>query len=128
MKRFYNSNRHTIQQDPIVYNDEISELFGAKPNFYKNWFILWRLMFSSCGPAQYRLNGPESIDDAVNIVKSVPCTDMMKFFAIIMFFLAIYVLWNLFEHPFLFATILFGFFIYRNYKDKIYSLNFFSHD
>lgn len=30
--KFYKSTRHTIQQDPITYNDQIAELIGAKPN------------------------------------------------------------------------------------------------
>ncbi len=52
-KRFYKSSRHTIQEDPITYNDSISVFFGAKPDKVKNLPILWRLMFSGCGPAQW---------------------------------------------------------------------------
>ena len=55
-KRFYKSSRHTIQEDPITYNDSISSYFGAKPDKVKNLPILWRLMFSGCGPAQWFAN------------------------------------------------------------------------
>ncbi|CAF1031598.1 unnamed protein product, partial [Brachionus calyciflorus] len=71
-KRFHNSKRHTIQQDPIKYNDEIGEFFGVKPNFLQNFKIMWRLLFSSCGPAQWRLNGPDSDRDAINRITMVP--------------------------------------------------------
>ncbi len=54
-KRFYKSSRHTIQEDPITYNDSISVFFGSKPDYFKNLPILWRLMFSGCGPAQWYL-------------------------------------------------------------------------
>ncbi len=43
-KRFHNSKRHTIQKDPILYNDEICSYFGAKPSFYQNIWIFWRLV------------------------------------------------------------------------------------
>ena len=43
MARFHHSSRHTIQQDPIVYNDQVSEFFGAKPDMMKNLLISWRL-------------------------------------------------------------------------------------
>ena len=29
------SVRHTIQRDPITYNDDITAQFGAKPSFWK---------------------------------------------------------------------------------------------
>ena len=28
-ERFYKSSRHTIQEDPITYNDDIAKYFGA---------------------------------------------------------------------------------------------------
>ena len=30
-ERFYNSSRHTIQRDPITYNDQIASFIGAQP-------------------------------------------------------------------------------------------------
>ena len=40
--RFKKSLRHTIQEDPIVYNDEVSSFYGAKPSFPKNIGLIWR--------------------------------------------------------------------------------------
>lgn len=40
--RWYSSARHTIQRDPIVYNDEIASFFGAKPDIIKHPAIAWR--------------------------------------------------------------------------------------
>lgn len=41
-KRFYESARHTLQEDPILYNDEIASFYGAKPNLIKNFNLFWR--------------------------------------------------------------------------------------
>ena len=45
--RWYNSARHTLQQDPITYCDMIAEKFGAKPNPFKHPTLAWRLVFLS---------------------------------------------------------------------------------
>lgn len=77
--RWYHSARHTIQRDPIVYNDEIASLFGAKPKPLKHLSLAWRLMFSSCGAAQWRLQGPGAWSGAASEVKKVPMTDLMNY-------------------------------------------------
>lgn len=41
-ERYYQSARHTIQRDPIVYNDEIADLIGAKPSPFKFPDLAWR--------------------------------------------------------------------------------------
>nr|KAG5701451.1 hypothetical protein BaRGS_032783 [Batillaria attramentaria] len=53
--RWYQSARHTIQRDPIVYNDQIASLFGAKPELLKNPSLAW------------------------SEVQKVPMTDMMNY-------------------------------------------------
>ncbi|XP_063713697.1 flavin-containing monooxygenase 5-like [Symsagittifera roscoffensis] len=58
MSRYYDSPRHTIQVDPIVYCDELSRTFGGKPEVSRHLGLARRLLFGSCGPAQYRLQGP----------------------------------------------------------------------
>lgn len=76
---FYSSARHTIQQDPIVYNDEIAAYFGAKPQLWKHPTLAWNLMVGSCGAAQYRLQGPHKWDRAEEVVRSVPITPLMHY-------------------------------------------------
>lgn len=58
-----------------------------------------RLLFSSCGPAQWRLNGPDSTNQANNLVKSVPVTDMMKLMAIALLVLLLIVAAKLLQNP-----------------------------
>lgn len=45
--RFADSDRHTIQYDPIIYNDEVASFFDAKPSYSKNPTIAWRYYPSS---------------------------------------------------------------------------------
>ncbi|CAG5136608.1 unnamed protein product [Candidula unifasciata] len=71
-RRWYKSARHTIQQDPIIYTDEIASVIGAKPDLLKNPSLAWRLMFSSCGVSQWRLNGPHKWSQAAQQVRKVP--------------------------------------------------------
>ena len=40
--RYFRSNRHTIQRDPIVYCDEIAEMIGCRPTFQDNPTLAWR--------------------------------------------------------------------------------------
>jgi dimethylaniline monooxygenase (N-oxide forming) len=61
MKRFYVSDRHTIQVDWIPFMDELATVVSVKPNLSK-YFItnpkLWKaLFFGLCVPYQYRLKG-----------------------------------------------------------------------
>ena len=74
-KRFYESERHTIQVDWIPYMDELTQQFGAKPNIMKYFFTdhkLWiALMFGPCLPYQYRLEGPHHWSGARDAILSV---------------------------------------------------------
>lgn len=94
-KRYYHSARHTIQRDPIVYNDEISSFFGAKPELLRHPTLAWRLIFGSCGAYQYRLQGPNSWSDATDAVKKVPLTEMMHYSGILLVVIAGLVLYYL---------------------------------
>ncbi|XP_072180490.1 flavin-containing monooxygenase 5-like [Diadema setosum] len=72
--RFFKSERHTIQKDPILYNDDISQKFGAKPQLWRHPTLAWRLLLGTCGPAQYRLQGPNTWPEAAAEVRKVPIT------------------------------------------------------
>ena len=60
-KRFYESERHTIQVDWINFMDELAQELGVRPNLVKYFFtdpVLWRaLLFGAAAPYQYRLEG-----------------------------------------------------------------------
>jgi dimethylaniline monooxygenase (N-oxide forming) len=64
MKRYYESERHTIQVDWIPFMDELATIVGVKPNLWKYFLTdheLWRaLVFGPCVPYQYRLEGISS--------------------------------------------------------------------
>jgi len=61
MKRFYESDRHTIQVDWLDFMDELAAQVGVKPPLFKYFFTdpeLWRaLAFGPSLPYQYRLEG-----------------------------------------------------------------------
>lgn len=67
-KRFVNSQRHTIQVEPISYLDEICSEFGAKPNLWKlaitDPVLFYACLIGPCVPYQYRLHGPHAWDGA----------------------------------------------------------------
>ena len=44
-QRFYKSARHTMQEDPLTYNDDIAKYFGAKPDLLRNLPFAWRFKF-----------------------------------------------------------------------------------
>ena len=115
-KRFYSSSRHTIQQDPIIYNDEVTEHYGAKPDLYKNFPIAWRLLMSSCGPNQWRLNGPDATEEATDLVAQVPVTSSMKFFAFIAILLVFYILWSIISNPLIAFLIILPIGMFQFYK------------
>ena len=53
----------------------------------------FRLMFGSCGAAQWRLQGPGKWSEATNAVRNVPLTDMMNasgYLAVILLFVLLY--------------------------------------
>ncbi len=76
--RWTGSSRHTIQRDPLIYNDELASFFGAKPSLAKYPMLAWRLLLGSCGAWQWRLQGPHSWKRAKSMVRKTPVTPMMK--------------------------------------------------
>ena len=60
-KRFFDAERHSIQEDWIPYMDELAQIIGVKPNLTKYFFtdpkLWWNLLFGPCVPYQYRLKG-----------------------------------------------------------------------
>ena len=60
-KRFYESERHTIQVDWLNFMDDLAFELGVRPNLIKYFFTepkLWRaLFFGPALPYQYRLEG-----------------------------------------------------------------------
>lgn len=74
-KRYYQSERHTIQVDFIPYMDELAQQYGVKPNLFKYFFTdhqLWKaLVFGPCVPYQYRLEGPHRWSGARDAILSV---------------------------------------------------------
>jgi len=72
LKRFFQSKRHTIQQDPVLYCDEIASFFGAKPNLWKHPKLLFALLFGSGGAAQWKLDGPDKWNGAEQCIQQVP--------------------------------------------------------
>ncbi|ELT99393.1 hypothetical protein CAPTEDRAFT_160407 [Capitella teleta] len=77
--RWFKSERHTIQRDPLVYCDEIATFFGARPEFRKHPGLAWRLLLGCGGNYQYRLQGPNQWHHAEENVKKVPVTEMMLY-------------------------------------------------
>lgn len=92
--RYYQSARHTLQRDPIVYNDQVAAFFGAKPSLIKHPKLLWNLLWGSGGAYQWRLDGPYSWKGAAAAVKKVPITDMMNYTGVVVIgLLAILLFW-----------------------------------
>lgn len=77
--KYYRSDRHTMQKDPILYNDEIASFIGAKPEIFKHPTLAWRLLLGSCGAAQWRLQGPNKWPGAADQVRKVPLTELMHY-------------------------------------------------
>lgn len=78
-KRYHKSARHTIQKDPILYCDDIAHKFGASPQLWRNPTLAWRLLFGTCGPAQYRLQGPNQWSKAAAEVRKVSVTGLAHY-------------------------------------------------
>ena len=94
-RRYYASARHTIQRDPIVYNDEIASMFGARPSFWRHPLLVWRLILGSGGSAQWRLQGPGKWDKAEETVRKVPVTGLMTYSTLIIFIVFTIVLYGI---------------------------------
>ncbi|CAD5120537.1 DgyrCDS9103 [Dimorphilus gyrociliatus] len=71
-KRYFNSQRHTIQVDWIPFMDEVAEQFGCKPNlkslFLTDPYLAMNVFFGPCSPYQFRLFGPGKWKGARNAI------------------------------------------------------------
>ncbi|RUS78357.1 hypothetical protein EGW08_013877 [Elysia chlorotica] len=76
LERYYNSARHTIQKDPIIYNDDIASMIGAKPDIFSHPTLAFRLLLGSCGAAQWRLDGPNKWTGAAQQIRKTPIPDL----------------------------------------------------
>ncbi|ETN73901.1 Flavin-binding monooxygenase-like protein [Necator americanus] len=75
-RRYFQSEKHTIQVDYVKYMDEISSIIGCKPNISK---FMWsdprfalRLFMGANVPYVYRLEGPHKWDNAEDVIRTVP--------------------------------------------------------
>ena len=85
--------------------------------FNKSLFFL-RLYFSSCGPAQWRLNGPDADPNAYELVKKVPDTLMMNLFGLACVMLILLFLIVVFNHPLMFTFLGVSYFFLRKLLQK----------
>ena len=67
---YYSSKRLTIQKIPVLYNDQIAEIIGAKPILLKHPTLAWSLLLS-VSAFQWRLNGPNSWSGAKEMCKKI---------------------------------------------------------
>lgn len=88
---YYASARHTIQKDPIPYIDKIASYFGARPQLWGHPSLAWNLIIGSCGPAQWRLQGPHKWSKAKEVVRSVPITPLMHYGTITLLVLVMFI-------------------------------------
>jgi len=78
MTTYSGSDRHTIQTDPLLYCDDIGAEFGARPTLLSNPSLAIKLLFSSAGAAQYRLQGPHSWPGAAQEVDKLTVPGMIR--------------------------------------------------
>nr|CAB3246574.1 dimethylaniline monooxygenase [N-oxide-forming] 5-like [Phallusia mammillata] len=61
-KRYYATQRHTVQVDYVKYMDELAAEIGVKPNLLRlaimDPVLAYKVFFHACTPYQYRLSGP----------------------------------------------------------------------
>ncbi|KAH3779967.1 hypothetical protein DPMN_157776 [Dreissena polymorpha] len=77
-EKYYKSARHTIQRNPIVYNDTIASYIGAKPSLLSHpalaWrhvytFLSWDIGFYKTIECLRRTKGPNAWSGAVKAVR-----------------------------------------------------------
>lgn len=56
---YYKSKRLTIQKTPLLYNEEIADMIGCKPQLFKDLSLTWNLLFT-VSAFQWRLFGRSS--------------------------------------------------------------------
>ncbi|XGW01642.1 hypothetical protein V3C99_014063 [Haemonchus contortus] len=75
-RRYFQSEKHTIQVDYIKYMDEIATILGCKPDLRKILLsdpkFALRLFMGANVPYVYRLVGPNKWDGAEDAIRTVP--------------------------------------------------------
>ena len=79
----------------------------------------FRLFLGSNGPAQWRLNGIDAMDNATEMVKSVPVPDTAKFTAILLLILLLLMVMFFFYNPMLLPLIALPFINYSQ-RSKLF--------
>ncbi|CAH1760298.1 269_t:CDS:10 [Entrophospora sp. SA101] len=72
-KVFYLSGRHTIECEALMYSDDIAKQLGCMPTHMKIIWkfglkVWWKWVFGIPVPAQYRLLGRQSWDNAAKVI------------------------------------------------------------
>uniref|UniRef100_A0A0K0FPJ5 Flavin-containing monooxygenase n=1 Tax=Strongyloides venezuelensis TaxID=75913 RepID=A0A0K0FPJ5_STRVS len=74
-RRYFESNKHTIQVDYIPYMDELAEMIGCKPQlknyFWSDFKFFLRLYVGANVPYVYRLTGPHNWPGARKAIEDV---------------------------------------------------------
>lgn len=74
-KRFYESERHTIQVDWVDFMTELATQIGANPPLWKyaltDWTLFKKLAFGPVVPYQFRLTGPNAWAGARDAIMGV---------------------------------------------------------
>ncbi|RCN39655.1 putative dimethylaniline monooxygenase [N-oxide-forming] 5 [Ancylostoma caninum] len=75
-RRYFQSEKHTIQVDYVKYMDEIASIIGCKPDLFKTMLsdprFALRLFMGANVPYVYRLQGPHKWDGAEEAIRTVP--------------------------------------------------------
>ena len=66
-KRFFDADRHSLEEEWIPYMDQLADMIGVKPNLLKYFFtdpkLWWHLFFGPCVAYQYRLKGKSCLQN-----------------------------------------------------------------
>lgn len=84
-----------------------------------NKYNFFRLLFGSNGPAQWRLNGIDAMENAAEIVKSVPVTSSAKFVPILLLILLLLVIMFFIYNPVLIPLMALPYVIYSQ-RSKLF--------
>jgi hypothetical protein len=76
------------------------------------------LLFSSCGPAQWRLGGPDQDENAISTLQKVPLTPLCNAIGVLCLGFVVLLMLGIFNNPALLLTT-FGltYFLYKQFYD-----------
>ena len=96
---YYNSKRLTVQKIPILYNDELAEMIGCKPNIKKHPTLAWNLMLS-VSAFQWRLDGPDKWEGAEEMVRRIKPTPFYHYSTLFVLTLVVFVVLGILKFVF----------------------------